>query len=120
MFSPPGDQQVNFGTQPLETVEVVPVKRFFEPEDAQALQLAGRLQGPLVAPDRSLVGLGRARLLGLVGVDQNHEVVAHRAADVFDLGNVRGESPVVQPKLHRPPALGPTRGRVFGPPLAGA
>ena len=55
---------------------------------AQALELTGRLQGALVAPDRSFFGLLRAGLLGLVGVDQYHEVVAHPATDLFDLGDV--------------------------------
>src|SRR5207253_3576812 len=97
--------------QPLE---VVPIQRFLQPEHTQTLQLARGLQRALIGPDRAWIRVGRTWLLRLVGVDQDHEFVAHRLSDRFDLRDVLLDRPIVQPQLHRLPALGAARGGVFG------
>src|SRR5262249_9351917 len=83
------------------------VERLLEPVHAQPLELARGLECPLAGPARTLLGLLRTRLLRLVGVDQDHEAVAHRAAHALDLRDVLADRPVGQPPLARAPALGP-------------
>ena len=109
-----GDQDLHLLGQPPQAVEVVAVQRLLEPEYAQPLQLARRLQRALVTPDRSFFRLRCARLLRLVGIDEQHELVAHRLAHLLNLGDVGGHRPVVQAKFHCPPALGPPRRGVRG------
>ena len=105
--------------QLAQPLEVVAVQRLLQPEDAQALQLPGGLKGALEGPDRPFLRLAGAGLLGLVGVHQDHEVVAHRPPDAFDLRDVFLDGPVVQPELDRAPALGAAGGSVLGALLAG-
>src|SRR5207249_2121674 len=71
-------------------------------------------------PDRALFGLRRAGLLGLVGVDQDHEVVTHRPAHALDLGQVVLHCPVVEAQLDRAPALGAAGAGVLAALLARA
>src|SRR5207237_850291 len=101
--------------QPPQPGVVVAGKRFLEPHDTEAFELAGNVDSGLKAPLAVAAHAGQhARL---VGIDQDREAVAELAADRLDHLDVLAGVVGMEAKLDRSKPIGCDAPAVFDPAL---